>query len=414
MLPVPTFEEKKVVSLFAVLTYGSLFLGGLYLLYALRSLIPPILVATMIAITLINEVDRMERRGWRRGVAITVIYLLFLIIGAMIVRGINALASSDLIGLLQSVIPVEFLKGSPQDITRAATHWITVHHVPTVLRRPILAQASHIPEIANRFIQWTTANLPALAESLMWLVLVPVLAFFILLDFHKIIGKIFVMIPKDRRESLLTMVTEIIAVLGNYVRGVLLVMVLDMVVIYIVLQFSGLSRYAFVLAVTAGLFYTIPYLGAVVSTLLIGLTTLAVTHSTGHAFAMTAVMIFIHQIVFDNIVAPRVIGGSVNLHPLLTLLTLLSAGTLFGMWGVLLGVPVAAAVQVILINLFPQLKTDERLMLKAERAVKATLSTDSEAAKPEARKTESVPELKKEEVSARRDVEQDLREHGAH
>jgi predicted PurR-regulated permease PerM len=356
----------------------------------------------------------MERRRWRRGIAIAVIYLLFLFIGAMIVRGINALASSDLVALLQSVIPAEFLKGSPQDIARAATHWVNVHHVPNVLRRPILAQAGHIPEIANRFIQWTTANLPALAESLMWLVLVPVLAFFILLDFHKIIGKIFILIPKERREGLLTVVTEIIAVLGNYVRGVLLVMVLDMVVIYIVLQFSGLSRYAFVLAVTAGLFYTVPYLGAVVSTFLIGLTTLAVTHSTEHALGVTAIMIFIHQIVFDNIVAPRVIGGSVNLHPLLTLLTLLSAGTLFGMWGVLLGVPVAAAVQVILINLFPQLKTDDRIMLKAEHAVKATLSTESEATKPEARKTESVPELKKEEGSARRDVEQDLTKGGAH
>jgi predicted PurR-regulated permease PerM len=68
--------------------------------------------------------------------------------------------------------------------------------------------------------------------------------------------------------------------------------------------------------------------------------------------------------VFDNIIAPRVIGGSVNLHPLLTLAALLAGGTLFGIGGTLLAVPVAAAIQVILVQLYPQLKLDYRQMKK--------------------------------------------------
>ena len=411
--PVPTFEQKKVVSLFAVIAYLGAIIAGLYLLYALRSLVPPILVSVLIAITLINEVDRMERRGWRRGLAIAVIYFLFLLIGAMIVRGINALASGDLLVLLKSVIPPEALSNDPHKIAEAASKWLNERHVPRAMQPAIVEQARHLPQITSTAVQWTTHNLPALAESVMWLVLVPVLAFFILLDFHKILGKIFVMVAHEKRTGLLTVVTEIVAVLGNYVRGILLVMVLDMLVIYVVLQLAGLGQYAFVLAITAGILYTIPYLGAVISTLLIGLTAFGATHSMGHALWVTAIMIFIHQIVFDNIVAPRVIGGSVNLHPLLTLLTLLSAGTLFGMWGVMLGVPVAATLQVIVLHIFPQLKTEEGVMKKAEKAVKATLSSESEETKPPVRQTGESVTLKTEEETAKAEVDKELRQEPA-
>jgi len=400
----PTFEERKVVSLFAVLTYLVLFLCGLYILFSLRSLIPPFLVATLIAITLINEVDRMERNGWRRGVAIAVIYLLFLVIAALIVRGINALVTGDLLTLIKSVIPRELIEGKQEEFVVATSNWMKLHHFPKILHTSLLDQAKHLPQVVGMMTRWFTENIPALAASLMWLVLVPILAFFLLLDFHRIIGKIFILVPRQRREGLLTVVTEIVAILGNYVRGILLVMIMDMLVIYIVLQFARMGQYAFVLAVVAGLLYTIPYLGAVVSTLMIALTAFAVTHEVGHALAVTGVMIFIHQIVFDNIVAPRVIGKSVNMHPLLTLVSLLAAGTVFGVWGVLLGIPVTAALQVIVVHIFPQLQTDEVVMCKAENAVKATLSAESEQTKPELRKSGDEKTLDTEEVAARHEA----------
>ncbi len=249
------------------------------------------------------------------------------------------------------------------------------------MQPPILNQAQHVPELLGKGLTWFGNNLPALAGNLVWVVIVPIIAFFILLDFNKILGKTLLLVPRDKREGILAVVTDIIAVFGSYVRGVLTVMALDICVIFAVLWFAGLRDYALTLAITAGLLYTIPYFGALVSTILIGLVSLA-THGLVTAIVITLIMIFIHQIVFDNIVAPRVIGGSVNLHPLLTLLALMAGGTLFGIGGTLLAVPIAAAFQVILVHLFPQFKTDVVAVRRAANVVQKTIAKDTEEDKP--------------------------------
>lgn len=417
MVPTPVFDEKKVLSLFVILAYIGLTLLGLYVLFRLSPLIPPFLVATIIAMTLTPEVDRLERTGIyglkvKRGVAIGLIYLLFLGVCALIVRLIPQVAG-QMAGLITSHIPKEMLS-DPQAAAQAAGQWLDKRHVPSAMQQPVLHQAKHLPELLGQGLQWFRDNLPGLAGNLIWVVIVPIITFFILLDFNKIVGKVLLLVRRERREDILTVVTDIIAVLGAWVRGVLTVMGLDIAVIFVTLWVTGavighqhpapgkpnLSDYALTLAVTAGILYTIPYFGAVVSTLLIGLVTL-VTHGPGAALIVTGLMIFIHQILFDNIIAPRVIGGSVHLHPLLTLIALMAGGTLFGIGGTLLAVPVAAAAQVVLIHLFPQFKTDARAEKRAANVVQATIARDDEAEKPPARQEGDAPVLEAETAAAR-------------
>lgn len=382
MANTPEIELRKFVSVFVVLLYVCLFVLGLITLYALRSLIPPLLVATFFAMTLINEVDRMERRGWRRGVAIGLIYVLFLGLIVLAVWAINTIASGGITSLLSGLIPPAVLHGTPSDVASIAAVWLDKHHVPVVLRPAVLNEARHVPEYIGRWIQWVTGYLPAFAESLIWLVIVPVMTFFILLDFHQILGKVFILVPLQRRGALLSVVTEIIAVIGNYVRGVLIVMTSDIVVIYVVLRMFHFDQFALPLAIMAGVLYTIPYFGAIVSTCIIGLVALA-RGGAPPAIEVTLTMILIHQVIYDNIVAPRVIGRNVNMHPLLTLLALMAGGTLFGIGGTLLAVPVAASLQVMAVYLFPSLRTDEKSMEKAANVVKATLSADIVQSEPD-------------------------------
>lgn len=404
MASFPTFEQRKVVSLFTVLAWLGLAFLSLWLLYALRDLVPPFLVATIIAMTLTPEIDRLERQGlygrkFKRGLAIGVIYLLFLAIFALMVKGLT-LVSVQMTDLITRYAPKPLLSGTPQQVAEMASHWMTLHHVPAAMRPPVLNQARHLPELLGHGLKWFGDNLPALAGNLVFVVIVPIIAFFILLDFNKILGKTLLLVPRERREGILSVVTDIIAVFGSYVRGVLTVMALDICVIFLVLWVAGLRDYALTLAITAGLLYTIPYFGALVSTILIGLVALA-THGLVTAVALTLVMIFIHQIVFDNILAPRVIGGSVNLHPLLTLLALMAGGTLFGIGGTLLAVPIAAAFQVILVHLFPQFETDVGAVRRAAAVVQTTIAKDTEETAPPARKDDNAPALKQEEEEAR-------------
>lgn len=421
---IPAFEQKKVISLFIVLAYVALALLGLCLLYALRDVIPPFLVATIIAMTLRPEIDRLERQGlfgrrFKRGIAIGIVYVLFLGIFALMVKGLT-LVSGQMIALIFKFVPKQLLSASPshgtqqqtaelarqqaelarQQAAELADHWMHSHHVPQILQSPIHDQARHIPDLLGQGMTWFGDSLPALAENLVFVVIVPIIAFFILLDFNKILGKTLLLFPRDKREGILMVVTDIIAVFGSYVRGVVTVMALDICVIFAVLWFAGLHEYALTLAITAGLLYTIPYFGALVSTILIGLVTLA-THGLITAVVVTLIMIFIHQIVFDNIVAPRVIGGSVNLHPLLTLLALMIGGTLFKIGGTLLAVPIAAAFQVILIHLFPQFKTDVVAVHRAANVVQKTIAKAIEEEKPALRKEDNAPQLQQEEDATR-------------
>jgi predicted PurR-regulated permease PerM len=393
---VPTFEQKKVVSLFTVLGYLGLVCVALWLLYRLQDLIPPLLVATIIAMTLTPEVDRIERQGFmkmriRRGGAIALIYFIFLALCSVILRLIP-IVSGQMQDLITSHLPQQLLHGTSAQITELATRWMNHLHLPVVVRPPIIHQAQHLPELVGQGVQWLKDKLPDIANNLAWVLVVPIMTFFILLDFNKMLGKALILVPEGKREAILTIVTDVIAVFGNWVRGVLLVMGLDIIVVYIVLRLAGLGDYALTLAVTAGILNTIPYFGALTSTLLIGVTAWA-THGVGAAVGLTVVMVVIHQIIFDNIIAPRVIGGSVHLHPLLTLLALIAGGTLFGIGGTLLAVPIAAAVQVVLVYLFPQLATDVVAVRRAASVVQATISKETEEKRPPARKEGDQPAL---------------------
>ena len=406
MASVPVFEQKKVVSLFVVLAYLGLALLGLFLCYALRDLFPPFLVATIIAMTLTPEVDRLERQGmfgrrFSRGLAIAVIYALFLAIFGLMIKGLS-LVSVQMVELLTRYAQ-PLLSGKPQDVANMAGSWMIAHHIPLAVHPVVLNYARHVPEMLGNGLKWFGDNLPSLASNLVWVVIVPIITFFILLDFNKILGKSLLLIAQEKREGILATVTDIIAVFGSYVRGVLTVAALDICVVFGVLWFAGLRDYALTLAITAGLLNTIPYFGALVSTTLIGLVALA-THGVTTAIIIVLLMIFIHQVVFDNILAPRIIGGSVNLHPLLTLMALMVGGTLFGIGGTLLAVPIAAALQVILIRLFPQFKTDVVAVRRAANVVQKTISKDTEAEAPAARKDDNALALQQEQADARADA----------
>jgi len=373
MLPNPSFPKQQVISLVTIMLWVMLFLTGVWLLIALRSLIPPFLVSLIAAMTLTPLVDQLQRRGYRRGLAIGIIYFLFLAGLVLILKGLYAVATGDVRDLVMGLIPDQVKSGGTVGFSNWLNTHLVSHHIPDFLRVPLVTQALRLPEIGAKVL----ATVPDMAGNVAWILLVPIITFFLLLDFDKILGKLLILVAAEKREDLLAVVYDIIAVFGNYVRGVLLVMILDIVVIYLVVLVAGMGKYASVLSITAGMLYTIPYFGAFVSTVTIGLVAYA-TRGLVTAIIVTLVMIVIHQVVFDNIIAPRVIGGSVNLHPLLTLGALLAGGTLFGIGGTLLAVPLAAALQVILIQIYPQLKLDYRPMKKLSEQSRQVSETKAE------------------------------------
>ena len=121
----------------------------------------------------------------------------------------------------------------------------------------------------------------------------------------------------------------------------------------------SLAQYALLVGAAAGVLYAVPYLGAfsiALVTFIVSFAAASGDHQSGLAFggiALAATLV-LNQ-VFDNVVTPRVVGGGVGLHPVLALFALVIGGELFGLWGMLLSVPIAGSIQVILFRLYPRL-----------------------------------------------------------
>lgn len=149
-------------------------------------------------------------------------------------------------------------------------------------------------------------------------------------------------------------------IFSEYLRGLLIVSALyDVMTLLLLLGLSlfhpDIAGYALLVAVAGDLLYSVPYLGPLVTALITFLVAFA-AGGIGFGFAGVGATLVLNQI-FDNIITPRIVGGGVGLHPVMSLFALTLGGALFGLWGLLLSVPIAASLQAILFRLFPKLTT---------------------------------------------------------
>ena len=194
----------------------------------------------------------------------------------------------------------------------------------------------------------------ASASKLIYVILIPIITFYLLLDLDRIGGRSLFLIPEKYQEPARKMAGDVGEVFGSYVRGMLSVSLMYGIVAVGVFFLCGLKTYAILLGVAAGLLYTIPFVGPITTSLLAALVSLAIGHDATQTGWTLAAALAQNQF-FDNIIVPRVIGHSVGLHPLVTLASLFIGGEMFGIWGMLLSVPTTASIQVVLFRLFPKL-----------------------------------------------------------
>src|SRR5579862_1202768 len=125
---------------------------------------------------------------------------------------------------------------------------------------------------------------------------------------------------------------------------------------------------ALLLGIIAGLLYSVPYIGAVLTVAI----TAAVAFFGGGPHLMliaVGVSIVLHQILFDQIISPRVLGAHVGLHPILSIIALLIGNLLLGIIGMILAVPVAGCIQIAVLAVLPKLAVDVEIPAVSDRPV---------------------------------------------
>ena len=354
-------QQKQLRFIAIVVGYLLLTAATLWILWHIRVLGPPFFVALVLAITLAPLVDRLETKGWPRWLATLGLYTaLFLALGTLffVLRPLV----SDQIGQIVLNLRAKFHLDQPSvDLSRKMVETIRVfgrkNEIPSFIIAPMIHQAKNSANLLTTGLERFGNLLLGLIPGLIWVVLVPILAFYGLIDYHRIFAKALLLVPRNSREDIRGIASDVTVVFGKYLRGLGLVCLLDMVATIIVLLcFKPTRPYAAALGLIAGIFYAVPYLGAILSITLIAFVAYASQGgSLSTMLVVTATMLLLHQIVFDQVLTPRILGAQVGLHPILSILALMAGDLLFGIGGMLLAVPVAASLQIIALHIVPRL-----------------------------------------------------------
>jgi predicted PurR-regulated permease PerM len=321
----------------------------MWIFYALRGVILLLVLAVFFAYLLAPLVEFACRplpvRGrvyvMPRALAIGVVYLL--IIGAL------ALAAALLLPQLDTQI-TQFAQEAPSylDLARSrALGWTTSYEeyrLPATVRDAINKSATRAVEIAGTYVTEGVGNvLIQLLGFLPWLMLIPILAFFLLKDSASFRAIALQTLPQGRwRWRGRELLQDINTTLAVYIRAQLIACLLIGTVCTIGFSLMGV-RYALVLGIVSGLFEFIPLLGPLVVAVIA--TLIASVYSMKQALGVV-VFLGILRIVHDYIVYPRIIGHGLPLHPFAVIVAVLCGAALASVPGIFLAIPTVAILSV--------------------------------------------------------------------
>lgn len=328
---------------------------AVWVLSTTGSLLAPFLLALGIAYILDPLVDRIEATG--RGRTTSVILLALPVLGglvALVLVGIPALwgqAGSVIEQAPAALGKIEEWAGSLQaqlqgvpgvgDLVSEPLSRIDPEAIVGFLdeRRELLAQR------AWDGVLGLGRGLGSVISILGYLVITPVLAFYLLRDWDAITERLSGLVPRPRRESVVAFAREYDGLLASYLRGQVLVALTIGSITALGLWISGFP-YALLLGVVVAVFGVVPYLGLVLS--LIPAIVVALTSGdVGLSLLKVGVVFAVAQGLEGAVISPRIVGDSVGLHPVWVVLALTMGGFYFGFVGLLIGVPAAVGVKLL-------------------------------------------------------------------
>jgi predicted PurR-regulated permease PerM len=316
-----------------------------YVVYPIRIIFPPLVLA-MILVYLLNPlVSRMERRGLPRIWGTLITYLVAFGIIGMLVSFMVPVVADQVEGFSrQGPSLVNEITGGVRDI--AARFGIEIEQAAP--------GGEGVVDFLGRLVSFTRG----LFGVAIVFVVGPILAFYLLVDLPKIKRGLKALIPTRRRAEVESVMARIGRAIGGFFRGQLLVALIVGVMSALVLWIVGLPFWA-VVGLVAGLFNLIPLIGPFIGGIvaaLVAFTTDApaaglLNLEPGWSLAIgSAVALLIVQQIDNHILSPNIVARTVNLHPVTVMLGLLAGGTLLGLWGMLLAVPILATVKVLLLH----------------------------------------------------------------
>ena len=325
----------------------ALVVAGGWLLYLLAPVLTPFLMSALLAYLGDPLVDRLQRMGMSRTLGVLTVF------GIMFVTGMLALVV--LLPML-SHQAVAFLNNIPE-----ALDWLQKQVAPRIaalvgsdvvsidiegLRTAIVDHWRQVGSVAGQVMSSLGRSGQVVLGWLTYLLLIPVVTFYLLRDWDHLVVAVRDVLPQRAAPTISKLAKEIDAVLAEFLRGQLTVM-LALAAIYISgLWLVGLDL-AFVIGIGAGLLSFVPYLGVIVGVAAAVVAAFLQFHDLAHLIGVAAVFM-VGQVLEGMVLSPMLVGDRIGLHPVAVIFAVMAGGQLFGFFGVLVALPVAAVVVVLL------------------------------------------------------------------
>ena len=323
---------------------------GVVLVLALWSLGPvlnPFVVAAVLAYALNPLVDRLVGAKLPRFMAVLLVELVFILAVLGVVLLIIPILAKELPQVREQLPELlERLDGFLQPLLKQVGVSFSLD-IASIKQLVLNYLSSNAEESWSTLLSSLKLGSSVALQVLGNLILIPVALFYMLMSWRKLVASAVTLIPRRLRTAFDSFVLETDEVLGQYLRGQLLVMVLLAVYYAVGLRLFGLEL-ALPIGVFTGLAVFVPYVGFGLGLLLAttaGLLQFANT-GPGLALVMVAVVYGLGQLIESFVLTPRLVGERIGLHPLAVIFALMAFGQVFGFVGVLVALPASAVLLV--------------------------------------------------------------------
>lgn len=326
--------------------------------YLLSSVLAPFIAGIALGYLLDPVADRLQRIGLSRLGASLLILTIFLFLLAAVALLIAPVLTHQLAEFIESLpgylttlqgllatlsqkLTGDFAKGIYEKLGLGAPD------APFDVQKYVNDIASEAARMGGAFLKSLVSGGAALVNMASLVVITPVVAFYILLDWDKLLASLDSLVPPRHRADILAIARDIDKALSGFLRGQALVCLFLGLWYSLGLSLIGLN-FGFLIGVSAGVLSFIPYVGSITAFVL-SIIVAVVQGWPDWRLPATAVAIVSAGLFLDgNVLSPRLVGGSIGLHPVWLMFALLAFGSLFGFTGLLVAAPLAAALGVIL------------------------------------------------------------------
>lgn len=325
--------NSKIVRLAAFLLVGVLLV---YIMAEAQLILLPLAWALFIALLILPVTQWLEKKKISRPIAIiSVLVIVTALLGLVLY-----VLSFQIVGLLRDAPAV----------TGKLNEWIlslqkTGEEIFGVTNEAIAQQISNsLSGIINSSLVMLQNSLFSAFQTITLITVIPLYIFF-MLYYRDLFYEGFLGLAKNYRTKATDIISKVNNVVQKYMAGLMAVTVIIGILFYITLTLLGIN-YALFFAVLLAVFNLVPYIGVIIASLAVILYTVATTDSLFYPFAVLISLWFI-QLVENNLITPYILGSQVRLNPMVALVAIFVGGSIWGVSGMILFIPLLGMVKVI-------------------------------------------------------------------